>query len=279
MGRSHRSLPTYIMKKDAMSYKFHRLSQEKHIATIAFDHPELNITSDEVTYERCDIFESVLVDPNIRAIIITSAIPGHFGAGNDLQEELEETKSSYRQRTDRMLEIVRGFIESDKISIAAINGNAIGSTADLTLMCDIRVMGQPYYLRWPEAYLGLMPNWGASTLLPMLVGRSHALEWLLNGREIHTKELSEAGLLHGIHAPDDVLPAAQKLAEHVVQAHPASVRAIKSTVLHSFFMPLVYAFVADAKLSTQLFGEPESVARSRAFLNHRMTDYLTSKVE
>ena len=262
-----------------MDYTYHRLTQDKHVVTVAFDHPDLNITSDEVISERCDIFETVLNDPTIRAIIITSAIPEHFGAGNDLQEHLNHDKASYRQRTDRMLEIVRGFIESDKVSIAAINGNAIGSTADLTLMCDIRVMGEPYYLRWPEAYLGLMPNWGASTLLPMLVGRSHALEWLLHGREIHTKELNEAGLLHGIHPPDEVLPAAQKIAEHVVQALPASVKAIKSTVLHSFFMPLVYAFIADAKLSAQLFGETESLERAKAFLDHRMTDYLSSKVE
>ena len=188
-----------------------------------------------------------------------------------------ETKHHTVRRTDRVLEIVRAFIESDKVSIAAINGSAIGSSADLTLMCDIRVMGEPYYLRWSEAYLGVMPNWGASTLLPMLVGRSHALEWLLNGREIHTKELNEAGLLHGIHPPDEVLPAAQKIAEHVVQAHPASVKAIKSTVLHSFFMPLVYAFTADAKLSTELYGEPEYRARAEAFLDHRMTDYLSTK--
>jgi|GEM_PF-5984053 len=260
-----------------MTYTYHQLTTDNAIATIALNNAPLNINTQAVMQERCEVFSQVLDDDDIRAVILTSAIDGQFGAGNDLKEYLEHDKTIYKDNTNTVLDVVRRFIESDKISIAAINGNAIGSSADLTLMCDIRVMGKPYYLRWPEVYFGLMPNWGASTLLPMLVGRSHALEWLLAGRHIYTDELQEAGLLHGIYEPDTVLAEAQKLAQRVIKAHPQSVKAVKSTVLHSFFMPLQYAFNADAELSSQLFGEPVQLERTKSFLEKRHAEFLPTE--
>lgn len=257
-----------------MSYEYHQLTVEDQIATILFDHPPLNINSEAVMAERCGVMSEVVDREDVRVIILTNSVPDYFGAGSDLREYTTESKETYQESTARALETARCFIQCDKISIAAINGNAIGSSADLTLMCDIRIMGQPYYLRWPEAYLAMMPNWGAATILPMLVGRSHALEWLLSGREIHTPELQEAGLLHGIYAPNEVIPQAQKMARHLRRTDKNSVEAIKSAVLHSFYMPLDYAFTADVKISTRLFGEPENKRRTQIFLEQGMKAYM-----
>jgi enoyl-CoA hydratase len=260
-------------------HAYHEVTLDHHLATVAFNHPPLNLTTDEVIHERCSILNQFLDDPEVRVIVLTSAVEHHFGAGSDLREHLDASKEVYRHNTDMVLDLVRRFIESDTLSIAAINGNAIGSAADMTLMCDIRVMGEKCYLKWPEAYLGLMPNWGASTLLPMLVGRSHALEWLLTGRKVYAKDLLKAGLLHSVHPTQDVLEKAQNLAREMCAADQESVKAIKSTVLHSFFMPLRYAFIADAEISQSLFGEPENIERAQAFLDHRMTRLLEKKSE
>lgn len=260
-----------------MTYQFHELTIDKSLATVAFNHPPLNINDEAVNSERCTVLNRVLDDESIHVIILTSAIPDQFGAGNDLREYLTESKERYRESTQQVLNIVERFISSDKISIAAINGNAIGAAADLTLMCDMRVMGEGYYLRWPEAYLGLMPHWGATTLLPMLVGRSHALEWLLSGREVSTEELSNAGLVHHVVAPDAVMKKAKSIAKKSCAADPNSVRAIKTTLRHSFYMPLDYAFGADVAISAELFRRPENLERARAFLEHRMNDYLAEK--
>lgn len=245
---------------------YHKLTIADHIATIKLNHPPLNITPLAMVKELQTLLNEVLDNEDVRVIILTSNIEGIFGAGIDLNEMLEQSPQVFRETIDNMLNIMLRFIKSDKVSIAAINGNAIGSAADLTLGCDIRIMGSDYYLNWPEAYLGLMPIWGANTLLPMLVGRSHALEWLLTGRKIYTAELQESGLLHGVIAHDELMDRAMEEAQQIAKTNQNSVKHIKSNIQTAFYMPLQYAFISDAQASVDLFSDSSNVEAIKAFL-------------
>jgi enoyl-CoA hydratase/carnithine racemase len=80
------------------------------------------------------------------------------------------------------------------VSVAAVQGHAIGAGAQLALACDLRVLTEDAQLRLPEATLGLVPDLTGTSTLVELVGYSRALEICLTGRAVGAAEALAIGL-------------------------------------------------------------------------------------
>jgi enoyl-CoA hydratase len=111
--------------------------------------------------------------------------------------------------------------------VAAINGYALGGGCELALACDIRLASTAAQLGQPEVRLGILPGWGATFRLPRVVGPGMARELIYSGRVINAQEALRIGLVHAAYAPDELLPAARKLAGQIAAQAPLAVQAAK----------------------------------------------------
>ena len=201
------------------------------VLTITLDRPDrLNAFTVTMQRELCAAFDRVDEDPEVRAVIVTGRGRG-FCAGADLESggatfDVEAgspaTGSGSRgaHRDEGGLLTLRIFACTKPV-IAAINGPAVGVGATMTLPMDIRLASESARIGFVFARRGLVPEAASSWFLPRVVGINTALEWTFTGRVFDAAEALERGLVRSVHAPDDLVPAAQALAQEIATSTSA----------------------------------------------------------
>jgi enoyl-CoA hydratase/carnithine racemase len=169
----------------------------------------------------------IRTDSAVRALILTGA-NGAFSAGADfaaLEHLSQQSETEVAELLARLMRVVDLLWALPQPTIAAIDGPAVGGGMSLALACDIRV-GSPTMALFPSFIrMGLLPDMGASWLLPRLIGEGAALELLLAGRPVDAELALRMGLAH--HLSDDALATALGLATTFAARPAAAVRATK----------------------------------------------------
>ena len=169
----------------------------------------------------------IRTDSAVRAVILTGA-NGAFSSGADfaLIEQLSQRpEAEVAELLAVHMRVVDMLWALPQPTIAAIDGPAVGAGMSLALACDIRV-GSPTMALFPSFIrMGLVPDMGASWLLPRLVGEGAALELLLAGRPIEAEHAMRIGLAHKL--VDDALATALDLATTFAARPHAAVVATK----------------------------------------------------
>lgn len=224
-----------------MQYQTIRYEVGNGIATITLARPDkLNAFTQSMMEDMLDAFDRIDGDDDVRAVIVTgegrafcagsdlSAGPDTFASGSDLVRpdgSLDYSADSARDGGGRLtLRIFRCL----KPVIAAINGAAVGIGATMTLPMDIRLASDNARIGFVFARRGIVPEAASSFFLPRVVGISQALEWCYSGRVFDAQEASAGGLVRSLHAPGDLLPAAQAIAREIADnTAPVSVALIR----------------------------------------------------
>lgn len=203
------------------------LEKKKHIGIMTINHPPVNAWNWATMqdFEKAlDAFEN---DQVVRVVIITGAGEKCFSAGFDISDAGNAHKTSPKAR-----ELWRRIDRFPKPVIAAINGYALGGGLELAMCCQFRIMvdSPEAKVGLTELNLGIIPGWGGSQRLPMLVGKAKALDMILFSRKISATEALEAGLVNQVSTTgrlmDDTLAFAEKLAKRPPVAISCVLRAI-----------------------------------------------------
>jgi enoyl-CoA hydratase/carnithine racemase len=137
---------------------------------------------------------------------------GELGQAPDLEERIEGFQ--------------RGFtwlMRTDLISIAAVQGHAIGAGFQLALACDLRIAAEGTLFAMPEPTMGIVPDLTGTHPLVAAVGLPKALEWCVTGRKVDADEAHRAGLLNAVVPADELDAAAMALASAVLASPRAAV--------------------------------------------------------
>ncbi|HEX4251688.1 MAG TPA: enoyl-CoA hydratase/isomerase family protein, partial [Pseudonocardia sp.] len=172
-----------------------------------------------------------------RVLVITSALDGFFAAGADIKlmgsfvdapngSGLTEF-AAYGERLRGPLNRLAG---SDRPSIAAIEGLALGGGLELALACTLRVGSRDARLGLPEAKLGLIPGAGGTQRLTRLVGRGRALDIMLTARDVPAEEALAIGLLDRLVEPGASATEAAALAKTLCSRSGAALTQIMRCV-------------------------------------------------
>jgi enoyl-CoA hydratase/carnithine racemase len=191
-----------------------RASREGAVLTVTLDRPDQLNAQTPATWSALAGIGSSLED-DVRVVVVRGA-GRSFSAGLDRNLFSPEPGVAGglgdlgRLPADEAEERIRGYQEGFRwlrspgiVSIAAVQGHAIGAGAQLALACDLRVLTEDAQLRLPEAGLGLVPDLTGTSNLVELVGYSRALEICLTGRAVGAAEARAVGLANV------VVPAAQ----------------------------------------------------------------------
>jgi enoyl-CoA hydratase/carnithine racemase len=200
------------------------------VATITLNRPErLNAFTATMMQELIDAFDQVDADDDVRAVIVTGAGRG-FCAGADLgggggtfdaRERGDGGDGPHRDGGGR---VSLRIFDCTKPVIAAINGAAVGVGITMTLPMDVRLVAEGAKIGFVFARRGIVPEACSSWFLPRVVGISQAMEWVATGRVFDAQEALRGGLARSVHAPDELLGAANALAREIADnAAPVSV--------------------------------------------------------
>lgn len=211
------------------------------VATVTLNRPDrLNAFTVRMQREFVAALDEVDADDRVRALIVTGAGRG-FCAGADLGGGGDTFNADAQQgdggaiaggspemehRDEGGLLTLRIF-ECTKPVIAAINGASVGIGATMTLPMDMRLASTQSKFGFVFARRGIVPEAASSWFLPRLVGISQAAEWCFSGRVFGPEEALAGGLVRSVHEPDQLVGAAQELAEEI--AHNTSAVSVAMT--------------------------------------------------
>ncbi|MCW1381213.1 crotonase/enoyl-CoA hydratase family protein [Novosphingobium sp. KCTC 2891] len=206
-------------------YKQIKLDIADGVATLTLHRPEkMNAFTGTMMSEIIDAFDRTDADDSVRAVIITGSGDRAFCAGADLTpEDGKHVFSSGEQVADLSDPRVRDggglltlrLYQSKKPIIGAINGAAVGIGVTMQLPFDIRLASTKARFGFVFARRGIVPEAASSWFLPRIVGMPQALEWTMTGRIFDAEEALRGGLVRSVHAPEDLLPAANALAREI----------------------------------------------------------------
>ncbi|MEC3769613.1 MULTISPECIES: crotonase/enoyl-CoA hydratase family protein [Cupriavidus] len=213
------------------SFETLRYAVADGVATITLHRPDqLNAFTAQMMHELIAAFDATDADDNVRAVIVTGSGRA-FCAGADLSGgsstfdfEKRYGASPDTAHRDGGGRVSLRIFRSLKPVIAAVNGAAVGVGVTMQLPMDIRVASTDAKFGFVFARRGITPEAASSWFLSRVVGISTALEWCYTGRVFSAQEAHERGLVRSLHAPEDLLPAAQAIAREIAaNAAPVSV--------------------------------------------------------
>jgi enoyl-CoA hydratase/carnithine racemase len=220
-------------------YQNFLVDRDDKIAVVTLNRPEKrNPINEEMLSEFEQIVMSLRDDASSRAVILTGT-GNSFCAGADLSMVKGVTDPAERQRLFALARNRRArligrtyplFENLEQVSIAAINGYAIGGGWGLALSCDFRlaVPGAQFWL--PEVDLGVPLGIGTTNRLVSMVGIARAKEIIITGDRYTAEDLHSWGMINRLVAPETLIMAALDLAKRLIAKNPRAVAGSKLSV-------------------------------------------------
>lgn len=256
------------------AYQEIRYQVDDPVATITLDRPRvLNAWTDQMAAEVRHAVGEAERDPRVVGIVLTGAGRG-FCAGADMNR-LSALASGDRGASEPAADLASDpgdpssgpdlhdgtytyLMSVPKPVIAAINGPVAGMAVPIVLACDLRFMAAEAVLMTAFSQRGLVAEWGASFLLPRLIGTAAALDLLFSSRKITGTEAAAMGLVNAALPAGDVLPHAQNYVRELAAAcSPASMAIMKRQVYQQMHEGLLAAEREAHRLMLDSFGRPD----------------------
>lgn len=238
------------------------VSLEDGVLRLLFHRPEKKNALDRETYRAAiDALEAARRDDSVRAVVFSGA-GADFTAGNDIADFRDFFDSPQEYPA---LAFVKTLAVFEKPMVAAVRGDAVGVGTTMLFHCDLVYASADARLRMPFIDLGLVPEAGASLLVPRRVGMARAAQLLMLGEGFCGEEAMRLGVVNAIVPPDAVeaaaIDAARRLARKPVKALLATRRLMRGDPAET-----LERIDAEAALFVEALASPEARERFAAFL-------------
>ncbi len=265
-----------------MAYETFLIERSGAVATVRFNRPEkLNPINEKVMQELLAIAQEFQDDETTRIIILTGQGRA-FCVGADMQmlaagvdRNKPRTSDVARLRSAKTgWRIMDEWERLDQITIAAVNGFAVGGGVSLAMACDFRIAASGARLWIPEVRLGVHYMWGSISRLINLIGMAKAKELVMTCDEVTAEEALALGLVNHVVPPDQLSQAALALAAKILNKPPMAIRRTKE-----FFKALSVhragdITYADAHLGLSTFESEDMREAVAAFREKREGTFL-----
>ena len=174
--------------------------------------------------------DSLRFNPDVRAVILRSAVPGVFCAGADLKERAVMTRAEVAAFVHGLRTAFSDLHLLPMPVICAVEGAALGGGLELALACDFRVSGADALFGLPETGLAIIPGAGGTQRLPRLIGAARAKELIFTGRRLVATEALAYGLVSSVAPAGHAYAQALDMARTILPRGPIAIRAAKEAV-------------------------------------------------
>jgi enoyl-CoA hydratase/carnithine racemase len=248
--------------------------QDGAIIEVVLDGPPANALGPEIVkglYAAMDFAELA----RAKVLLVTSSVRGFFAAGADIKHMSTVDAASFREYGDALRGALERLAALPLVSVAVIEGLALGGGLELAMACTMRVAAPEARLGLPEVKLGLIPGAGGTQRLPRLVGRGRALDLMLTGRQVDADEAYWIGLIDRLAEPGEtVRAAAWQLADGLAAASTAAQVAVVRTVDAAYDRPIHEGLRYEVEHVQELFERGEAMEGLRAFIDKRDPEFV-----
>lgn len=199
-----------------------------------------------------------------RCLILTGAGQKSFVAGADIGEMSTLTKAEGEAFGKKGNDVFRKLETFPIPVIAAVNGFALGGGCEISMSCDIRICSDNAVFGQPEVGLGITPGFGGTQRLARIVGPGMAKQMIYSARNIKADEAFRIGLVNAVYPQEELMAAAEKLANTIAKNAPIAVRNCKKAINDGLEVDMDQAIVIEEKLFGDCF-ETEDQKYGMAF--------------
>jgi len=257
------------------------LTLKDRVATLTFERDDVRnaLTGSAL----CDDILATLAwanaTPEVSVLIVTGAGKA-FSAGGDVKAMRSkadmfggtppEIEAAYRAGIQR---VPRAMHEAEIVTIAAVNGPAIGAGCDLANMCDLRIGSEAALFGETFVNLGIIPGDGGAWFLQRLIGYQAAADMTFRGRLVKADEAKDMGLLLEVVAADALMKRAHELAAEIAAKPPQALRYAKRLMKLAQRTELPDFLDYCAALQSFCHGTDDHAEAMAAFLDKRAPSY------
>lgn len=241
------------------------VSAKDGILTICMNRPDkknaLNLEMYEAMAQAINDAER---NPDVRVILITGT-GDSFCAGNDLQDFLASPPDA---KDSPVLNFLNAVSAAKLPVVAAVNGMAVGVGVTMLLHCDFVYISETASLSMPFVNLGLVPEAGASMLLPRLAGHQRAAELLMLGEPFTAQLAAEIGLASAVCKPEALEETSLKTAKKLA-AKPRKALLATKALLRQDFESVAARIAREAAVFKECLASPDAKEALTAFREKR----------
>ena len=247
-----------------------RVETADGVATVTLDRPDaLNALTVPLKEALIAAFVGLATDREVRAIVLTGAGRA-FCAGQDLKERLEPDAApldvELRERYNPIIRAMRGL---DRPIVGAINGIAAGAGASLAFACDLRIAAEGASFLLAFGRVGLIPDSGATWLLPRLVGPAKAAEMALLTEPLSAADAERFGLVVRVVPAEQLMDEARAVATRLAGLAPRAVALTKQALDAAWESSFEEALELEARLQGEAGSTADHAEGIAAFLEKR----------
>ena len=194
---------------------------ENEIAVVTINRPKaLNALNSETLQELNETFNEIRKRKDIKVVILTGGGDKSFVAGADISEMVNATPQEGRAMSMLAYETFNMIEEIPQVTIAAVNGFALGGGCEISMACDIRVASNKARFGQPEVGLGITPGFGGTQRLSRTVGPGYAKELIYTTEMIGADKALEIGLVNHVYEPEELIDKAIEMAKRISRSAP-----------------------------------------------------------
>jgi 2-(1,2-epoxy-1,2-dihydrophenyl)acetyl-CoA isomerase len=243
------------------------------VLTLTLNRPEkLNAFDGALRDALLAAIEAAAADDAVRVVILTGSGRG-FSTGADLDDLFEPDADASvlvrEQLRDRYNPIVLGLRRMEKPVIAAINGVAAGIGLSMALACDLRIASAEAQFTMGFSRIGLVPDGGATLLLPLLAGLARGLAFAWTSDVIGADEALRIGLLNDVVPADALARETHALANRLMAISPSALALTKRAFNAAVCPELEAVLEREAVLQEEAARAPGVIEAVNAFRGRR----------
>jgi enoyl-CoA hydratase/carnithine racemase len=244
------------------------LTIDDQVAVLRLQRPPANAIDLALGEELQAVIRDASGRPEVGALVITGG-PKIFAAGADIKAMAPWGPEEVRPSVDALGGACELLEAIDTISIAAINGYALGGGLELALGCDLRYAATDAKLGQPEIGLGVIPGAGGTQRLVRLLGPGRTRELVYSGRIVDAEEALRLGIVERVLPGDEVLATAIEDARRFANGPRQALAAAKAAIAAAIASPGAPGVQAEREAFLALFGTPDQREGMAAFLEKR----------
>ncbi len=238
------------------------------MAVLRVNRPEVRNALDLATVrEMSAAIDALSTDDSVGAIVFTGAGDTVFVSGADINAIKARTRDDGLAAINSSL--FAAIDKCPKVTIAAVNGLALGGGCELALSCDLRIAAAHAKFGQPEVGLGIIPGAGATQRLPRIVGLGRAKHLILTGDAIDAQRALDWGLVSAVVPAVELMTHALALAEKVLTRGPLAIRLAKLALNASARVDLDSGLLFETLAQAICFDSRDKQEGTSAFLEKR----------
>lgn len=240
------------------------------LALLQIDRPQvMNALNRKLLEGLLHFLETVALEEKVKALILTGMGEKAFISGADVKEMSRFTQQEAMEFCELGQKVANELETAPFVTIAAVNGYALGGGLEMALACDFIYASKTAVLGLPETKLGLIPGFGGTQRLASVVGMRKAKELIMRGKTFKAQEALEMGIVNYVCEPHKLLEECTKTAKEILSHSSDAVLGVKNAINVGMQLKLPQALELEKGIFANCFETVERSDAMKTFLEKR----------